>query len=74
MGISNCRIVAALILIPSCLRSGYDAAIDTITSSQPIKDPETVSAGNIEYPLHRFQMMGINPVMQGSYIYIYIYI
>jgi hypothetical protein len=66
MGIGNCRIVAALILIPSCLRSGYDAAIDTITSSQPIKDPETVSAGNIEYPLHRFQMMGINPVMQGS--------
>ena len=38
MGIGNCRIVAALILIPSCFCSGYDAATDTITSSQPIKE------------------------------------
>ncbi|KAL9346769.1 hypothetical protein Peur_061622 [Populus x canadensis] len=56
MGIGNCRIVAALILIPSCFCSGYDAATDTITSSQPIKDPETVSAGNI------FEMGFFSPV------------
>ncbi|KAJ6978897.1 hypothetical protein NC653_027162 [Populus alba x Populus x berolinensis] len=47
MGIGNCRIVGALIHIPSCFCSGYDAATETITSSQLIKDPETVSAGNI---------------------------
>ena len=56
MGIGNCRIVGALILIPSCFCSGYEAATDTITSSQPIKDPETFSAGNI------FEMGFFSPV------------
>ncbi|KAB5533920.1 hypothetical protein DKX38_017006 [Salix brachista] len=47
MALGNCKVSAALLLFLSCSCSFYGDAGDTITSSQPLKDPEAiVSAGN----------------------------
>nr|XP_034891838.1 G-type lectin S-receptor-like serine/threonine-protein kinase At1g11330 isoform X3 [Populus alba] len=48
MALGNCKVAVALLLFLSCSSSFYGDAGDTITPSQPIKDPEAiVSAGNM---------------------------
>ncbi|KAG5234861.1 G-type lectin S-receptor serine/threonine-protein kinase [Salix suchowensis] len=47
MALGNCKVAAALLLLLSCSCSFYGDAGDSITASQPIRDPEAiVSAGN----------------------------
>ncbi|KAJ6885707.1 hypothetical protein NC651_026378 [Populus alba x Populus x berolinensis] len=57
MALGNCKVAVALLLFLSCSSSFYGDAVDTITPSQPIKDPEAiVSAGN------RFELGFFSPV------------
>ena len=47
MGLGKCEVAVALLLFLSYSCSVYGYALDAITPSQPVKDPETiVSAGN----------------------------
>ncbi|KAJ6885700.1 G-type lectin S-receptor-like serine/threonine-protein kinase [Populus alba x Populus x berolinensis] len=64
MGLGNCEVAVALLLFLSCSSSVYGDAGDTITPSQPIKDPEAiVSAGN------KFELGFFSPV-NSTYRYV----
>ncbi|KAJ6893351.1 G-type lectin S-receptor-like serine/threonine-protein kinase [Populus alba x Populus x berolinensis] len=64
MALGNCKVAVALLLFLSCSSSFYGDAGDTITPSQPIKDPEAiVSAGN------RFELGFFSPV-NSTYRYV----
>jgi hypothetical protein len=64
MGLGNCELAVALLLFLPCYCSFYGDAGDTITTSQPIKDPEAiVSAGN------KFQLGFFSPV-NSTYRYV----
>ncbi|XP_073268637.1 G-type lectin S-receptor-like serine/threonine-protein kinase At1g11330 isoform X2 [Populus alba] len=64
MALGNCKAAVALLLFLSCSSSFYGDAGDTITPSQPIKDPEAiVSAGN------RFELGFFSPV-NSTYRYV----
>jgi hypothetical protein len=64
MGLGNCEVAVALLLFLSCSSSVYGDAGDTITTSQPIKDPEAiVSAGN------KFKLGFFSPV-NSTYRYV----
>jgi hypothetical protein len=64
MGLGNCELAVALLLFLSCYCSFYGDAGDTITTSQPIKDPEAiVSAGK------KFQLGFFSPV-NSTYRYV----
>ena len=64
VGLGNCELAVALLLFLSCYCSFYGDAGDTITTSQPIKDPEAiVSAGK------KFQLGFFSPV-NSTYRYV----
>eukprot|EP00258_Populus_trichocarpa_P021189 XP_024437208.1 G-type lectin S-receptor-like serine/threonine-protein kinase At1g11330 isoform X3 [Populus trichocarpa] len=64
MGLGNCEVAVALLLFLSCSSSVYGDAGDTITPSQPIKDPEAiVSAGK------KFELGFFSPV-NSTYRYV----
>ncbi|XP_061983652.1 G-type lectin S-receptor-like serine/threonine-protein kinase At1g11330 isoform X3 [Populus nigra] len=64
MGLGNCEFAVALLLFLSCVCSVYGDAGDTITTSQPIKDPEAiVSSGN------KFKLGFFSPV-NSTYRYV----
>jgi len=64
MVLGNCEVAVALLLFLSCSCSVYGDGGDTITTSQPIKDPEAiVSAGN------KFKLGFFSPV-NSTYRYV----
>jgi len=64
MGRGNCEVAVSLLLFLSCSCSFYGDAGDSITPSQPIKDPEAiVSAGN------KFELGFFSPV-NSTYRYV----